>query len=58
MRTIIAAAVIAALAATGAAAQQRTSLQTLIFAKNAGGANTFEIQSSQLAGTRARSPGV
>jgi putative membrane protein len=58
MRTIIVAAVLAALSASGAIAQQRASPDAAAFAKKAAAANTFEIQSSKLAAERSRSAEV
>jgi putative membrane protein len=55
MRTIIAAAVVAALSPTGAVAQQKVLPEAVTFAKKAAAANTFEIQSSKLATGRSHS---
>src|SRR5438132_602545 len=58
MRTIIAAVAAIALAGTAAVAQQNAPAEATTFAKKVASANTFEIQSSELAKERAQSEAV
>ncbi len=58
MRTFIAAAAAIALAGTVAYAQQKAPAEATAFAKKVAAANTFEIQSSELAKDRAQSADV
>jgi len=55
MRTIIAVAAASALLASAAFAQQKAPAEANAFAKKVASANTFEIQSSELANERAQS---
>src|SRR3954469_21836837 len=58
MRMLIAAAAAIALAGTAAIAQQKAPAEASNFAKKVASANTFEIQSSELAKDRAQSSEV
>jgi putative membrane protein len=58
MRTFIAAAAALALASSGVCAQQKAPAEAMFFAKKVASANTFEIQSSELAKDRAQSADV
>jgi putative membrane protein len=55
MRMLIAAAAFLAVAGTAALAQQKTPGESVAFAQKVAAANTFEIQSSELAQDRAQS---
>jgi len=58
MRTFVATVAAIALAATVAVAQQKAPAEATTFAKKVASANTFEIQSSELAKDRAQSDAV
>jgi putative membrane protein len=58
MRTFIAVAAALALTASGVCAQQKAPAEAMFFAKKVASANTFEIQSSELAKDRAQSADV
>jgi putative membrane protein len=58
MRMFIASVAVLALAGTTAFAQQKAPAEATAFAKKVAAANTFEIQSSELAKDRSQSPDV
>ena len=57
MRTFVATVVALALAGTAVIAQQKAPAEATTFAKKVASANTFEIQSSELAKDRAAANG-